>query len=151
MRRIENSIVLLRDFDTVFELTNSIELWPRLFSEYEKAEVLERTGNEVLFRLTTFAEGDRPARTWTSRRLIDKPNKQATAERLEPTFPFKYMHICWTYEELPQSAGTSMTWVQEFEVHHQCPWTDEQMESFLNHNTRVQMQEVKQKIEKGLI
>ena len=143
----ENSIVLLSDFDTVFDLTNSIEHWPQLFTEYEKAEVLERNGNEILFRLTTFPEDERPARTWISKRHIDKPNKQAIAERLEPTFPFKYMHIRWTYEQLPKGVGVVMTWIQEFEVHPECPWKEEQMESFLARNTRIQMQEIKLKIE----
>ena len=96
----ENSIVILRDFDTVFDLTNEIELWPQLFTEYEKAEVLERKGNEVLFSLTTFPEGERPSRTWVSRRIIDKPGRQATAQRVESAFPFKEMKIHWTYEEI---------------------------------------------------
>ncbi len=143
----QNSIVILRDFDTVFDLTNTIELWTELFTEYSKAEVLERHGNEVIFSLTTFPEGERPARTWTSRRIIDKPGRQATAERIEKAFPFKDMKIHWTYEELPQGVGVVMTWMQTFEVHDECKWTTEQMESFLNRNTRTQMQAIKQKVE----
>jgi aromatase len=143
----ENNIVVLRDFNTVFDLTNDIELWPQLFTEYEKAEVLERNGNEVLFSLTTYPEGDRPSRTWVSRRLIDKPGKQATAERVEKAFPFKDMKIHWTYEELPQGVGVVMTWMQKFEIHDECKWTTEQMESFLNRNTRVQMRAIKEKVE----
>lgn len=143
----ENTIVILRDFDTVFDLTNTIELWPQLFTEYEKAEVLERNGNEVLFSLTTYPEGERPSRTWVSRRIIDKPGKQATAERVEKAFPFKDMKIHWTYEELPQGVGVVMTWIQKFEVHDDCKWTTEQMESFLNGNTRTQMRAIKEKVE----
>jgi len=147
----ENSVVILRDFDTVFELTNTIELWPQLFTEYEKAEVLERHGNEILFRLTTYPEGDQPSHSWVSSRQIDKEKRQAIAERLEPTFPFQYMHIRWTYEPLPGDGGVIMTWIQEFEPHPQFPKTSEQMESFLNRNTRTQMREFKRKIEQDLI
>ena len=143
----ENSIVILRDFDTVFDLTNTIELWTELFTEYSKSEVLERNGNEVIFSLTTFPEGDRPSRTWTSRRIIDKPGRQATAERIEKAFPFKDMKIHWTYEELPKNVGVVMKWMQTFEVHDDCKWTHEQMESFLNRNTRTQMKAIKEKVE----
>ena len=143
----ENTIVVLRDYDTVFDLTNQIELWPQLFTEYEKAEVIERQGNEVLFSLTTYPEGERPSRTWVSRRIIDKENGQATAERVEKAFPFQEMKIHWTYERLPQDIGVVMTWIQKFEVHPDCQWSTEQMEAFLNRNTRVQMRAIKERVE----
>lgn len=142
----ENTIVILRDFDTVFDITNTIELWPQLFTEYEKAEVLERKGNEVLFSLTTFPEDGRPSRTWVSRRIIDKPGRQATAERVENAFPFKEMKIHWTYEELPQGVGVIMTWIQKFEP-AEGAWSTEKLESFLNGNTRIQMRAIKEKVE----
>jgi aromatase len=143
----ENSVLILRDFDTVFDLTNTIELWTQLFTEYEKAEVLERNGNEIIFSLTTYPEGERPSRTWTSRRIIDKPGRQATAERIEAAFPFKEMKIHWTYEPLPQDVGVVMTWMQSFEVHEDCQWSTEQMEAFLNRNTRTQMKAIRERVE----
>lgn len=143
-----NSIVVLRDFSTVFDLTNRIDLWPQLFTEYRAAEILERNGDELLFRLTTFPEGERPSRSWTSRRWIDRANRRATAERLAPAFPFASMRITWTYEPLPQDVGVVMTWMQEFEVHPDAKFSNEQMESFLNRNTRAQMQAVKAAVER---
>jgi aromatase len=147
----QNSIVILKDFDTVFDLTNDIELWPQLFTEYEKAEVLDRNGNDITFSLTTFPEGDRPSRTWVSHRVIDKPGKQAMAERVKQSFPFKEMKIYWSYEQLPQNVGTVMTWVQKFEPTEECEWSSEKLEAFLNRNTRVQMQSIKEKIESGAV
>jgi aromatase len=147
----QNTVVILKDFDTVFDLTNDIELWPQLFTEYEKAEVLDRNGNEILFSLTTFPEGERPSRTWVSRRVIDKPGKQAMAERVKQSFPFKEMKIYWSYEQLPQNVGTVMTWVQKFEPTEECEWPVEKLEAFLNRNTRVQMQSIKEKIEAGSV
>jgi len=139
--------VVLRDFATVFDVSNRIELWTQLFTEYARAEVVERNGDTILFRLTTHPEDGRPARTWTSRRTLDRAARVATAERLEPAFPFRYMKIRWVYEELPREVGVVMTWIQEFEVHPDCPWSEEQMENFLNRNTRVQMAAVKRGIE----
>ena len=143
----ENSIVVLRDVDTVFDLTNDIALWTELFTEYEESEVIERHGDTVVFRLKTFADNDRPSRQWTSRRRIDKAGLRADAERLTPTFPFAFMKIRWTYEVLPRDVGVVMTWIQDFEVHPDCPFSNEQMESFLNRNTRLQMRSVKERVE----
>ena len=142
----QNTIVILKDFDTVFDLTNDIELWPQLFTEYKEAKVLERDGNKVTFQLTTFPEGERPSRTWVSTRIIDKPGKKAEAQRVQQAFPFKEMKIQWTYEELPQNVGTVMTQIQKFEP-AEGAWSVEKMEAFLNRNTREQMQAIKEGVE----
>lgn len=141
-----NTIVILKDFDTVFDLTNDIELWPQLFTEYKEAKVLERDGNAVTFQLTTFPEGERASRTWVSTRIIDKPGKKAEAQRVKQAFPFEMMKICWTYEQLPQNVGTVMTWEQKF-APAEGAWSVEKMEAFLNRNTRVQMQAIKEAVE----
>ncbi len=143
----ENSVVVFRDFDTVFDLTNTIELWPQLFTKYQKAEVIERNGNEVVFSITSYPSGQSPPRTMVSRRIIDKPNRQVITELVEKSSSFKDMKIYWTYKELPQGDGVVMTWIQKFEVDENCKLTTEQMESSINQDTRVQMQAVKEKIE----
>jgi aromatase len=144
----ENSIVVFTDLKRVFDWTNQIELWPKLFTEYERVEILNKQENEITFRLTMYPEGDKPAKSWISRRLIDHIDKTASAERLDPVYPFKFMKIRWTYEELPLQMGTIMTWIQQFEVDSRCPWTQAEMESYLNSNTRIQMKAVKQALEK---
>jgi aromatase len=143
----ENRILIYRDFDHVFDLSNRIDLWPKLFTEYKEAEILEREDNTLTFRLTTFEEGERPSRTWVSKRLINKKEGFATAERIDPLFPFLYMKIRWEYEKLLSDKAVVMTWIQEFDVHPECKFTDVQMESFLNHNTYKQMRCVKEAIE----
>lgn len=143
----ENRVLVLRDFDHVFNLSNHIESWPKLFTEYQSTEVLEKQGNEIIFRLTTFPSDGRPARTWKSRRTLDKKNAMATAERIDPLFPFAYMKIRWEYETLPSDDAVVMTWIQEFDVHPDCQFTVSEMESFLNKNTYVQLRAVKNGIE----
>ena len=143
----ENSIVIFRDFDTVFDLTNTIELWPLLNIKYEKVEVLERNGNEISYSITTYPSGKSPSRTLVMRRIIDQPNRQVTTELVSKSSAFKEMKIYWSYEELPQGAGVVMTWSQKFEVHEDCKLTTEQMESSIDRDTRSQMQVVKEKIE----
>jgi aromatase len=147
----ENSILILEDFDTVFDLTNAVEIWDQLFTEYQKVEILERNKDEIIFTLTTYPNGDRPSRSWTSRRIIDKKGKIANAVREENSFPFKTMNIQWKYEELPQNVGVVMTWIQNFELHKDCKWSVEELESFLNRNTREQMKSIKHKIEQKLV
>lgn len=143
----ENRIVVFRDFDHVFDLSNRIDLWPKLFSEYKDAKVLEQHGNVIKFQLTTYPEGEKPSRTWVSERVIDKVNRVALAERLEPKFPFEYMKIRWEYEPLPNNIGVIMTWIQEFNVHKDCKFSNELMESFLNKATYKQIKLVKKNIE----
>lgn len=143
----ENQIVIFRDYEHVFALTNRIDLWPQLFTEYQHAEVLSQKDNEITFRLTTFPEGSRPSRTWTSVRTILPLEHRAVAKRMPPAFPFVSMDIEWLYEELPGKDGVIMTWKQTFEVDPECPFSNEQMESFLNANTRKQMRSVKERVE----
>lgn len=143
----ENKILIHRDFDHVFDLTNKIELWPQLFTEYRTAEIISREGNEIIFKLETFPEHDRPARSWVSKRTILKDEALALAERIDSTFPFKKMLIRWEYEKLPSDAAVLMTWIQEFSIHPDCHFSIEQMESFLNKNTRAQMKAVKHAVE----
>lgn len=143
----ENRIVIHQDYDFVFNLTNRIDLWPQLFTEYKAAEVLECEGDWIKFQLTTFAHGEKPSRTWVSERTLDKKNFRATAERLSPKFPFEYMKIAWVYEPLPSDKAVVMTWVQEFNVDPKCPFSNEQMERFLNRNTYQQIKSVKERVE----
>ncbi|MEW5801728.1 MAG: SRPBCC family protein [bacterium] len=146
--RIENSIVIEADKAAVFDLTNDIARWPELFThEYEKAEVLKKEGNRITFRLTTFPEEDHGRMSWISWRDIDRENWRAHAERQEPLYPFKFMHIDWTYEDVPE--GVKMTWVQRFEMDPACGHTDEGVAHHLNEGTRVQMKKIKEKIEEG--
>ncbi|AWD68591.1 MULTISPECIES: SRPBCC family protein [Priestia] len=142
----KNSIHIKQDFDTVFDKTNDINNWTNLFTEYQESKVLKREKNEILFQLSTFPEKNKPSRTWISRRIIDKENKEATAERLDPKFPFKFMHIHWTYNIISDNE-VEMTWVQKFQVDSKCPLSEEEMETFLNENTKVQMKSIKSKLE----
>lgn len=143
----ENRVVVMCDYDHVFDLSNRIDLWPKLFTEYSDAEILEQTETDIRFRLTTFPEGERPSRSWVSTRHLDKENGIATAERIEPKFPFKYMNIRWEYEKLPGDIGVIMTWIQEFDVADDCKFNVAQMEQFLNRNTHKQIKCVKKVIE----
>jgi aromatase len=48
----ENSITIDAPLDLVWDVTNDIENWPQLFSEYASLEVLSRDGDTTKFRLT---------------------------------------------------------------------------------------------------
>ncbi|PEA54764.1 polyketide cyclase [Bacillus pseudomycoides] len=147
MGRTENGITIWRDFDTVFDLSNQIELWPQLFTEYKEAQIIEQKENEIKFRLVTHPENGKESKTWTSKRIIEKDKKRAIAERIDPKFPFEFMHIKWIYKVLGNDS-TQMIWIQEFKVHPDLKGvTEEQMTDYLNKNTKIQMQSVKEKIE----
>src|SRR3989338_3395406 len=102
MGHTRNVITINAPYNQVFDISNKIERWTELFGkEYVKAEVLERKGNEITFRLT-----DDENKSWVSKRWLYKDLKFAYASRHEPMFPFKYMKIIWLFNET--SAQTDL-------------------------------------------
>ena len=146
----ENSVIIFRNIDEVFDITNKIEIWPDLFTEYEKTEVIEKKDNYIKFRLTTYANEEGKVKSWVSERKLDKKNYQVFAKRLEPLYPFSTMEIKWIYEPLPQNIGVNMVWIQEFEVDENSPFDVYNMESYLNKSSRTQMKAVKLAVEEIL-
>ena len=65
-----NSITINAPYEKVFDISNDIPRWTVLFGgEYVKAEVLEKKGNRIEFRLT-----NNEGQSWTSHRLLLKEN-----------------------------------------------------------------------------
>ncbi|EFH80882.1 SRPBCC family protein [Ktedonobacter racemifer] len=124
MPQAQASIVIKRDPDQIFAITNDIARWPELFKEYRGAKVLsfQRNGRfaRIEFELTN--EEDE---TWQSWRILDFEKREAIAQRGTPKFPFFYMHLTWTYE--PVEEGVRMTWIQDFEMDPKAPVTNEQV------------------------
>ena len=137
-----NSIVVNAPYDNVYDTSNHIERWTELFGdEYVKADVLERKGNRIEFRLT-----DNEGNSWTSFRLLFKENNLAYAQKNEPTFPFQYMKIIWLYT--PQEDGIKMTWIQDFEMHPDFKkFTDDQIVGFVNQHSQDNLKIFKRVIE----
>lgn len=142
----DNEVIINAPLDVVWEKMNDVENWPDLFSEYAKAEILEREGNTVRFRLTTFPdpEYDGQVWTWVSERTVDPEAHSVKAHRIE-TGPFDHMNIEWYFE--PADDGTKMRWVQDFSMKPTAPADDEQAQEYINRNTREQMNVIKERLE----
>ena len=142
MGHTRNSIVINAPYSQVFDISNQIERWTELFGdEYVKAEVLERKGNEITFRLT-----DDERKSWVSKRWLFKDLKMAYASRWEPMFPFKYMKIIWLYQET--SDGILLTWIQDFEMDPSFKkFTEQQIEGFINEHSQHNLKIFKKVIE----
>ena len=143
MGHTRNSVIIDAPYSLVFDISNKIERWTELFGkEYVKAEVLERKGNEITFRLT-----DDENKSWVSKRWLDKEHRYAVASRHEPMFPFQYMKIVWFYIERPE--GVEMIWIQDFQMDAKfTKFTAEQIEGFINEHSRHNMKIFKDVIEK---
>jgi aromatase len=148
MAHTDNSVVIDRPLEEVWEKMNDLENWTNIFSEYASVEVLERKGNTVQFRLTTHPdpEYDGQVWSWISERTMDPENYTTKSHRIE-TGPFEYMNIEWYFE--PENGGTKMRWVQDFSMKPSAPANDEQAEEYLNKNTAEQMQVIKERLESG--
>jgi aromatase len=143
MGHTRNSIIINAPYPVVFDISNHIERWTELFGkEYVKAEVLERKGNEITFRLT-----DDENKSWVSKRWLYKDLKFAVASRHDPMFPFRYMKIIWLYNETPE--GVEMIWIQDFDMDPKfTKFTPQQIEGFINEHSVHNMKIFKEVIEK---
>lgn len=113
MPRIQHEIHIERSPAEVFAVTNDIDNWHVLFNEYGFSQVIKRE-NAGRFTKLVFRLRNKEGAEWQSWRILDTVELVAIAEREEPLFPFKYMHLKWTYT--PVGDGTRMTWTQDFEL-----------------------------------
>jgi aromatase len=140
----ENEIVIDAPLELVWTMTNDVANWPNLFTEYAAAEILERQGDTVRFRLTMHPDENGKVWSWVSERTLDPATHTVRAHRVE-TGPFEYMNIQWHYESV--GGGTKMRWVQDFQMKPAAPLDDDGMAERINTNTPIQMQAIKKKIE----
>ena len=140
----DNSIVINAPIDLVRDMTNDVASWPRLFSEYSAAEIVERRGDTLVFRLTMHPDEQGRVWSWVSERTPDRGRCKVHAQRIE-TSPFEYMKIYWEYREV--AGGVRMRWVQDFHMKPDAPADDEAMTAYLDRNTKVQMSRIKRLVE----
>ncbi|WP_406861070.1 SRPBCC family protein [Streptomyces sp. HUAS MG47] len=148
MAATDNSIVVDAPMDLVWDMTNDVASWPQLFSEYAAAEILERDGATLRFRLTLHPDENGQVWSWVSERTPDPETRTVRARRIE-TGPFEFMDLYWTYEQT--EAGVEMRWRQEFKVREGLPFGDAEMAERLNTNTRREMARIKGLVEQAAV
>ncbi|MES9593587.1 SRPBCC family protein [Streptomyces sp. NPDC094045] len=140
----ENEITIAAPLELVWDVTNDLENWPRLFSEYAAVEIIERDGDSTTFRLTMHPDENDKVWSWVSERTVDRATRTVRARRVEPG-PFQHMNIRWEYSEVP--GGTRMLWAQDFAMRPDAPVDDAWMTDNINRNSKVQMELIRDKIE----
>lgn len=146
MALTDNTVVIDAPMELVWEMTNDVESWPQLFSEYSAAEILGRDGATIRFRLTLHPDENGTVWSWVSERTPDPETRTVQARRIE-TGPFEHMDIFWTYTET--DGGVEMRWRQEFTVRSGLPFGDKEMTERLNTNTRREMARIKGLVEEA--
>jgi len=150
MATTDNSVVIDAPLEFVWERMNDVEDWPNLYTEYAKAEILEREGNTIQFRLETHPdpEYDNKVWSWVSERTVDPETHTTKSRRIDlDNVPFSYMNIEWFFE--PVDGGTKMRWVQDFGMKPDAPATEEQAVEYMNRNTAKQMSVIKGRLEEA--
>ncbi|CAL9351845.1 Putative polyketide cyclase [Streptomyces sp. enrichment culture] len=142
----ENEITIAAPVDLVWDMTNDLERWPRLFSEYASVEILSREGDTVTFRLTMHPDENGKVWSWVSERTTDRDKLTVRARRVEPG-PFEYMEIRWEYEET--ADGTRMRWTQDFAMRPDAPVDDAGMTDIINRNSAVQLALIRDRVEQA--
>lgn len=140
----ENEITVKAPLDLVWDMTNDLERWPQLFSEYASVEILERKGRKTTFRLTMHPDENGTVWSWVSEREPVPETRTVTARRVE-TGPFEFMEIFWSYHEV--DGGTRMRWVQDFAMKPEAPVDDAGMTARINANSAVQLELIRDRIE----
>jgi aromatase len=140
----DNEIVINAPLELTWRITNDVDDWPNLFSEYASVDVLKRDGNRIVFRLTMHPGPDGRVWSWVSERIADPATRSVRAHRIE-TGPFKYMNINWSYHEVP--GGTRMRWIQDFAMRPDAPVDDAWMTDNINRNSQTQLALIKKRIE----
>ncbi len=141
---VDNAVVIAAPIDLVWDMTNDLESWPDLFTEYASVEVLERAAGTVRFRLTMKPDENGTVWSWVSERTPDAPARTVAARRVE-TGPFAFMEIRWYYREVAE--GTHMRWVQDFAMKPTAPIDTAAMTRRLDATTPVQMRAIKGRVE----
>ncbi|GAA2102385.1 SRPBCC family protein [Actinomadura alba] len=142
----DNSIIIDAPMGLVWDMTNDVESWPRLFSEYASAEIVAREGATVRFRLALHPDENGKVWSWVSERTPDPLTHTVRAHRVE-TGVFRYMNLFWQYEQV--ASGVRMRWVQDFAMRDDAPLDDAGMTDRLNHNTAIQMERIKRLVEEA--
>ncbi|WP_306434452.1 SDR family oxidoreductase [Actinomadura roseirufa] len=142
----DNEIVINAPMDLVWDMTNDIESWPTLFSEYAAAEIVERDGDTIRFRLSMHPDENGTVWSWVSERTPDAETRTVRSRRVE-TGVFEYMNLFWEYEQV--DGGVKMRWKQDFTMKPGAPLDDEGMTARLNRNTAVQMERIKRIVEEA--
>lgn len=132
----DNSIVIDAALDFVWQMTNDLESWPQLFTEYASVDILDHVGDTYRFRLVMHPDENGKVWSWVSERTLDPVARRVTARRVEPG-PFEFMNIEWTYEAVPD--GTLMRWVQDFRMRPQAPVDTPTMTTRINANSKIQL------------
>ena len=142
----DNEIVIDAPRDFVWRVTNQVRDWPLLFSEYASVEVMEEEPDRVVFRLTTHPDNDGNVYSWVSERCSDPATYTVRSKRIE-TGPFEYMNLRWDYGAENDPERTRLRWRQDFAAKPTAPADDRGFEDYLNRNTAIQMQVIKERVE----
>ncbi len=142
----DNAILIHAPLDLVWDTMNDITRWPDLFTEYASAEILDRRDDTVQFRLTTHPDPEHNGQVWSwvSERTADPTTHTSRARRIE-TGPFEFMEIDWSFAAV--EGGTQMRWRQRFAMKPQAPTDDAGAQEYLNRNTRIQQEIIKERLE----
>jgi aromatase len=143
----DNSVLIEADPDLVWQVTNDLPTWPDLFTEYAAVEILSHEDNTFRFRLSMHPDENGKVWSWVSERTLDPAARRVVAKRVEPG-PFEFMDIEWTYHA--EDGGTRMRWVQDFRMRPEAPVDTAGMTERINANSQIQMDVIRQKIEKAV-
>ncbi len=113
MPRVESSVVINAEVDTVFAMAKNIEVFPEFMPDIKKVVILDRSadGNSITSEFTGYIKDFRITMKWVEKDQWDPQAKTCKFDLVKGDFK-SYSGI-WTFE--PVDGGTKYTSVIDFE------------------------------------
>ena len=101
LREVEHEITVLAPAAAVYELIADVQNWPRIFPPTIFVDRFEHEANEERIRIWATANG--AAKTWTSRRILDRANLRIEFRQEVSTPPVASMGGAWIIEAISEN------------------------------------------------
>ncbi|MFI6152979.1 aromatase/cyclase [Kitasatospora sp. NPDC051170] len=151
-RVTEHAVTVSAPAAAVFALVADVAGWPQLFGPTVHAEVVEENvlsdgRSEQLLRIWATANGR--ARTWTSRRTLDRAAGRITFRQVVSAPPVEAMGGDWVIRQADGSEETHVTLLHDYRAVGDAPEAVALIESAVDHNSRAELAALKAGAEQG--
>ncbi|MGW2524609.1 aromatase/cyclase [Streptomyces sp. NPDC001617] len=109
-QRVDHSMSINADFETVFDLVADVERWPQFHLSSVHAQVVHANEKGELVQHWSLA-GDCAVRTWRTVRRTDRPGRRITFTYMDVDAPATGIRGEWVFTELAQNRT-------RVELHH---------------------------------
>ncbi|MEU2865882.1 aromatase/cyclase [Streptomyces mirabilis] len=144
VREVEHEITVRAAASDVFRLIAEVENWPNVFPPSVYVDHVERTGDRERIRIWATANGE--AKSWTSRRELDRTALRITFAQEVSSPPVSMMSGTWIAEPL-DDGSTRLRLLHTYRAVDDDPAGLEWIDKAVDRNSRSELASLKASIE----